>query len=60
MRLMWGGSYNSTKDIMHFELRKKAGSSDRPYQTAVHAIEMKEIKDYLNSFKNKNGGNYDY
>jgi len=45
---------------MHFELRKQAGNSDRPYQIAVHGIEMQEIKDYLNSFKNKNGSNYDY
>jgi hypothetical protein len=60
MRLMWGGSYNSIKDIMHFELRKQAQSSDRPCQTAVHGVEMQEIKDYLNSFKNKNGGDYDY
>jgi len=60
MRLMWGGSYHSSKDIMHFELRKQAGVSNRPYQIAVHGIEMQNIKDYLNSFKNKNGGNYDY
>jgi hypothetical protein len=60
MRLMWGGSYYSTKDIMHFELRKNAGSPDRPYQSAVHEIKMQDIKDYLNSFKNKNGGDYDY
>lgn len=60
MRLMWGGSYNSTKDIMHFELRKQAASTDRPWQKIVHEIDMKDIKDYLNSFKNKNGGDYDY
>jgi hypothetical protein len=60
MRLMWGGSYYSTKDIMHFELRKEAGNPDRPYQKAVHGVEMQDIKDYLNSFKNRNGDDYDY
>lgn len=60
MRLMWGGSYNSSKDIMHFELRKQAASTDRPWQKIVHEIDMKDIKDYLNLFKNKNGGDYEY
>lgn len=60
MRLMWGGSYNSTKDIMHFELRKQAASTDRPWQRLVHEIDIKEIKEYLNSFKKQNGGNYEY
>ena len=45
---------------MHFELRKTAGSNDRPFQKAVHGIDMQEIKDYLNSFNKKDGGKYDY
>jgi len=57
---MWGGGYYKSKDIMHFELRKNAGSSARPFQKAIHGIEMKDIKEYLNSFKNKIGENYDY
>jgi len=60
MRLMWGGSYYSTKDIMHFELRKQAGSSERPYQKAVHSVIIQDIKNYLNSFKNRYGAEYDY
>jgi hypothetical protein len=60
MRLMWGGYYNSSKDFMHFELRKRPGSENRPFQSAVHGVKMETIKEYLNSFTNKEGDNYDY
>lgn len=60
MKLLWDGSYKNSKDIMHFELRKAANSSDRPYQKAVHGINMEEIKGYLNSFNKKDGGKYAY
>ncbi len=60
MNLLWGGSYKNSKDIMHFELRKTAKSPDRPYQKAVHGINMEEIKRYLNSFNKKDGGKYAY
>ena len=60
MRLMWGGYYNNSKDFMHFELRKTPASANRPFQNAVHGVEMETIKEYLNSFTNKEGDNYDY
>jgi hypothetical protein len=60
MRLMWGGYYNGSKDFMHFELRKIPASENRPFQSAVHGVKMETIKEYLNSFTNKEGDNYDY
>jgi hypothetical protein len=32
----------------------------RPFQSAVHGVKMETIKEYLNSFTNKEGDNYDY
>ena len=58
--LKWGGNYGSGgADFMHFEV--KPTPSDRSHQAALQSLDIKLIKEYLNSFKKMEGKeNYSY